>query len=289
MQNHTIALILLLLMPGAPALAASAQHVVVISIDGGKPSVIQSAQKSSKMPTVALLTAQGAITWTARTIFPSTTLPSHTSMLTGVGPETHQVLWNDYEIGKGVIRTPSIFSLAKAAGKTTAFFAAKSKFKHFETPGSFDRFFCEDTNAAQIAKTAAAYIREKKPHLTFVHFPDADGAGHGSGWGSPEQIVALSRVDQALSEVIRAIETAGITANTVVIVSADHGGHDRTHGSNSEADTVIPWMAWGKQVKPGTTIQAPVSTIDTAATSLWLLGVQIPPSMRGKPVVSAFN
>jgi len=51
----------------------------------------------------------------------------------------------------------------------------------------------------------------------------------------------------------------------------------------------IPWIAWGKGVKPGFEITKRVSTVDTTATALWLLGVPLPNNMEGKPVTSAFR
>jgi arylsulfatase A-like enzyme len=48
-------------------------------------------------------------------------------------------------------------------------------------------------------------------------------------------------------------------------------------------------VAWGKGVKANTTISAPVTTYDTAATALWLLDVPLPAEFDGKPVVSAFE
>jgi arylsulfatase A-like enzyme len=51
----------------------------------------------------------------------------------------------------------------------------------------------------------------------------------------------------------------------------------------------IPWIAWGKGVKKGEKIIAPVTTYDTSATALWLLGVPVPEHFDGKPVTSAFR
>ena len=80
--------------------APRAEHVFIISLDGGKPAVIQ----QSRMPVLERLVAEGAHTWTANTIFPSTTLPGHTSMLTGVGPEKHHILWNSWVPTNGIVR-----------------------------------------------------------------------------------------------------------------------------------------------------------------------------------------
>jgi arylsulfatase A-like enzyme len=75
----------------------------------------------------------------------------------------------------------------------------------------------------------------------------------------------------------------------VLILSADHGGHDKTHGSRSPEDMTIPWIAFGRKVSPAHKISAPVTTYDTAATALWLLSLPIPADWDGKPVKSAFQ
>lgn len=118
---------------------------------------------------------------------------------------------------------------------------------------------------------------------------DPDNAGHRYGWGTPEQIEAFARTDAALAVVKAAIEKAGIADSSVVIISADHGGHDKTHGSNSSEDMNIPWIVWGKGVKPQFSFIVLVSTCDTAATAIWLLDCPIPSSFEGRPVTSAFR
>jgi len=282
-----------------------AEHVFIISIDGGKPSVIAQSQ----MPELQTLVAEGACTWKATTIFPSITLPAHTSMLTGVGPDKHHILWNEYEPERGFVQVPTVFSEAKRAGFTTAMFVGKQKFRALAPPGTVDEF-SYNTNAAMsvlkkmvgkpenvkeltvrakfVAADAAAYIITNKPNLCFIHFTDTDDDGHKYGWGSPEQIQAFADVDDALNVVMKAIHEAGIADQSVVIVTADHGGHKKTHGSRSPEDMIIPWIAWGKGVKKNFEITDSVNTRDTAATALWLLGIPQPRNIEGKPVTSAF-
>ena len=65
-------------------------HVLVVSIDGLRPDAIT----TFNAPTLRRLTVEGSYTLAASTITPSKTLPSHTSMLTGLSPEQHGVLWN---------------------------------------------------------------------------------------------------------------------------------------------------------------------------------------------------
>jgi predicted AlkP superfamily pyrophosphatase or phosphodiesterase len=284
--------------------APFAEHVFIISIDGGKPSVIA----QSTMPVLNRLVREGASSWTATTIYPSVTLPSHTSMLTGVGPKKHKITWNKWKPKKGVVRVPTVFAEAKAAGFSTAMFVGKEKFRHLAQPGTLDYFDygldAATSNptagsrrpsktstllAAQVAQRAAANILEHKPNLCFIHFADTDEAGHKYGWGSTNQIQAFADVDVALAVVVKAIEDAGIANKSVLIVTADHGGHRKTHGGKSPDDVRIPWIAWGSDVKKGFGITAPVATYDTAATALWLLNVPIPTWFDGTPVTSAFQ
>ncbi|MEI8234790.1 MAG: alkaline phosphatase family protein [Verrucomicrobiota bacterium] len=277
-----------------------AEHVFIVSFDQGAPAGIQ----KSAMPVFKAMAAEGAHTWQAYTIVPSLTLPAHTSMLTGVGIQKHQILWNDYQPGKGTVKVPTIFSLAKERGFTTALFVSKEKFKTLVLPGSVDTFVLPANPVAQaVADAAAAQIKSTKPNLCFIHFGDPDAAGHKYGVDSPEKMQAFADCDAALKTIREAVQAAGIANTSVFILTADHGGHDvaevkdgketgrkyGTHGDPSTADVEIPWIAWGSGVRPHTEITAPVLIYDTAATALWLLGIDLPESFWGRPVTSAFE
>ncbi|XHR27238.1 MAG: alkaline phosphatase family protein [Chthoniobacteraceae bacterium] len=276
-----------------------ADHVFIVSFDQGAPAGIAKAE----MPVFKAMAAEGSHTWQAYTIVPSLTLPSHTSMLTGVGIQKHQILWNDYQPDKGPVGVPTVFSIAKEHGFTTAIFATKEKFKTLVLPGSVDTFAVPEPPVAQgVADACAAEVRKSKPNLCFIHFGDPDVAGHKFGMNSEEKMKAFAECDAALKTIREAVKAAGIEGSSVFILTADHGGHDvpevkddqptgktyGTHGSPAKDDVEIPWVVWGKDVKPGFEIAAPVVIYDTAATALWLLGIDPPESFWGRPVVSAF-
>lgn len=257
------------------------QHVIILSIDGGKPSVIQ----ESSMPYLKKVVLEGAHTWNAKTITPSITLPSHTSMLTGVGPEIHQVLWNDWIPEKGLVQVPTVFDLAQAQGYKTAFFASKDKFRHLHVP-AIQEFQIIAESAPRVATPAGEYFVSSKPNLTFVHFRDADQAGHAFGWGSIEQKKALEQVDQGIQILLASIQKSGVGLSTVLMITADHGGTGLNHGEDTEENRTIPWIIWGASIKSGYEIYEPVHTTATAATALNLLGVKIPDQWQGKAVTS---
>lgn len=281
-----------------PAIAAPEhareQHVIVISFDQGGG---QEIKKADNMPTFHEMVEQGAVDWKAYTIVPSITLPSHTSMLTGVGIQAHQITWNNYQPKRGVVTVPTIFSLAHEQGLTTAMYVGKEKFKHLILPDSVDHFEVSG-DAKQVAIRWARNWPDKKYNLSFLHFADIDAKGHAHGLHSAEWIQALADTDEALKTVRDAVVQSGLQERTVIILTADHGGHNvegkdgkmyGAHGSSMPEDVEIPWVAWGHGVKPGFEITAPIVTYDTAATTLWLLGIPVPESFWGRPAVSAFT
>lgn len=304
LKSTLLGIVVCVLAATGRAETARAQHVFIISFDqAGNDSVAK-----AEMPLFKAMAAEGAHTWEAYTIVPSLTLPSHVSMLTGVGIQKHQVLWNEWDETRPKLTVPTIFHLAKERGLTTAMIAAKPKFITFREAGGLDTFVIpENAKADGIGAAVAELLKKQQPNLVFIHFADPDSTGHQFGVNSPEKMRALADCDQALGVIRTAIAAAGIADSSVMLMTADHGGHDRTaeenadrarrqqpyqpgtHGSPASEDVLIPWVAWGKGAKPGFTITAPVVQYDTAATALWLLGVPVPESFWGRPVVSAFE
>jgi len=277
-------------------LRAHPTHVFIISFDQGNAELI----RTNDLPTFHYLADAGARTWEAYTIVPSVTLPSHTSMLTGVGVQKHQVTWNSYVPTNGLVKVPTIFSLAKEHGLSTAMFVSKEKFEHLNLPGSVDVFTWPqpDDDAKSVANVFAAQFGKTRPNLCFIHFRDPDTVGHKTGAYSPEKVQALRDCDEALRTITNAVAVAGVLNQSVFILTADHGGHDArnkagktigTHGDARPEDVLIPWVAWGRGVRKDFTITAPVVQYDTAATALWLLKVPVPESFWGRPVISAFK
>lgn len=257
--------------------------MVVISVDGLRPDGLLQAQT----PQIDRLWQGGAYSWTAQTVLPSVTLVSHASMLSGVPPAVHGIDWNDWDPSRGYIQVPTAFSEVRQAGFTTAMVVGKRKLEHLAAPGTVDRFEFPGDNAEVVAQAAVRVIQELRPGLLFVHFPDPDTTGHASGWMSAAQLDAIARVDGAIGRIIQALDETGQRPTTLVILSADHGGHLFFHGSDDPQDTTIPWIAQGPGVPVGFPISMAVRTFDTAATVLMALGIPIPDGWAGTPVLEA--
>jgi len=267
--------------PPAPVFAPiHPRRVVIISEDGLRPDVID----ETLTPTHVRLMSQGATAREAKTIPQSDTLPSHASMLSGFAASAHGLWWNSLQPDRGFIHVPTVFSIARAHGLSTAMFVGKPKLRHIARPGAVDHFERPSYLCGGVSRRAAAYFIEKKPDLMFVHFSDPDEDGHAFGWMSERYRVAVGHSDRCLERVIAAIDDSGLGDSTLIIVTADHGGHGRHHsGGNDPVNREIPWIARGPGIAPGASLDTPIVTVDTAATVLAALRLPAPPKMIGLP------
>lgn len=272
----------LTLEPTATPLPRPAR-VLILSIDGLRPDAIE----LTPMRNLQALMQTGAYSLVAQTIHPSVTLPSHASMLTGLCPEDHGVDWNDYQPNRGYAIGTDLFDLAQAAGLQTVMVVGKDKLRQVTEPHSTDVFQYINDRDTVIAARVAELIPQGF-NLMFVHFPTPDGMGHVYGWLSPEQYSVIFRADEALQTILDALQQAGMREDTLIIVTADHGGHGTTHGTRQPEDMNIPWVAAGPGVRP-VVLSTAVNTTDTAATAAWALGLPLPPEWDGRPVLEAFG
>jgi predicted AlkP superfamily pyrophosphatase or phosphodiesterase len=261
----------------------SISRVLILSIDGFRPEAITMAP----MPNLQELITRSAYSLNAQTIYPSSTLPAHSSMLSGMCPAKHGVTWNDYLPSKGYALGTDIFDLAHAAGLHTLMVVGKEKLRQISEPASIDYFEFINDRDTVIAQTVITLIPQGFG-LFFVHFPTPDFMGHEYGWLSPEQLSVLYRSDEALGTILATLDQAGMRQDTLLIISADHGGHNTSHGSSQIEDMTIPWIISGPGVKPGPLTTA-INTTDTAATAAWSLGLPLPEEWDGQPVLEAFG
>lgn len=261
----------------------SIARVLIISVDGLRPDAIEQAP----MPFVQSLLPVAAYSLRAQTTHPSSTLPAHASMLLGLCPAQHGVDWNDYLPQNGYASGESIFAIARAAGKKTVLIVSKEKLRQLTPPDTLDVFLYINDRDTVIAAQSAPVLAQGFD-LAFVHFALPDGMGHEYGWLSPEYLSVVRRSDEAIAALFAALQESGLRESTLVIITADHGGHETTHGTRRPEDMTIPWIMTGPRVIPQQFIQ-PVSITDTSATVLWALDLPRPPEMTGQPVLEAWG
>jgi predicted AlkP superfamily pyrophosphatase or phosphodiesterase len=270
--------------PSATAMPAPlARRVLILSMDGLRPDAIALAP----MPNLLTLMQNSAYALNAQTVFPSVTLVSHASMLGGVCPSKHGVDWNDYLPEKGFAKGTDLFDIAHAAGLQTVMYVGKEKLRQVTEPSSVDSFvFINDRDLVITEQLLVNFPQDFS--VLFVHFPTPDWMGHQYGWLAPEQLSVIRRADEALGEILGGLDARGLRDETLVIITADHGGHDTGHGTNLPVDMTIPWIASGPGIQPKQ-LSTQVYTMDTAATAAFALGLPIPAEWDGVPVYEAFG
>jgi arylsulfatase A-like enzyme len=266
-------------------------HVIVISIDGLRPDAIAKYDARN----LQRLMHEGRYSLTAQTIALSKTLPSHMSMVTGVDSDKHGITWNSDRVAEhGHVTVPTMFGLAHNAGYSTAAVFSKTKFHHMEVPNTLDfvrspkRAIEGPWPSSRTADNVGSYLGDHAPNLLFVHLAEPDFAGHTFGWMGWMYGMAVREADIAVGRILDQADARFGRGMYTVIVTADHGGHKKTHGSSDPLDTTIPWIVWGAGVQQGDTLSG-VRTMDTAATVLWMLKLDIPQDWTGRPQAAAFH
>ena len=92
----------------------------------------------------------------------------------------------------------------------------------------------QDTDR-KLTDAAIAHITAEKPDCVFLYLGETDEAGHADGWLSDFYLKTLANAWECIR---RVFEAAGSEYD--LIVTADHGGHDRHHGTDMDEDMDIP-------------------------------------------------
>lgn len=269
------------------------KHVIVIGFDGLSPDGLEKAIT----PTFDKIIKEGAYSFQARAVLPTSSSTNWASMIMGAGPEQHGITSNSWEKNNFVLPAitqsedflfPTIFSLVDKQIKN----AEIGAIYHWDGFGRLFEKSAVDYDVVgktedETALLASQYIENKKPTFTFIHFDHIDHAGHEFGHGTKEYYKSVEKADKLLEQVFNAIKKAGIADETVVIISADHGGVGLGHGGESLAEIEIPFIIWGKSVKKNHKLNYPVYQYDNAATVAFVLGLKMPIAWIGKPVKNA--
>lgn len=255
-------------------------HVVLISSDGTRPDAITS-QGQQALPNFYRFVDGGAGTDNARTIVEATaTLPDHLSMVTGVGvdgPSGHHVTFDDDD-GRTVHDAAgryvsSVFDVVHDNCMSTSLFAGKPKFDFLDRSWDADHGapdligidngtdkidMYQRGGGPGITAAVVSQLTTQPAGFTMVHYAAPDYAGHRYGWESPKYLAAVREVDAYIGTILDAIEAdPDLAANTVVILTADHGGTGFSHSNwTLPLDYTIPFYVWGGNDPQGASLYA---------------------------------
>ena len=276
---------------------AGVEYVVMIGLDGLAGNLVEAAD----MPTLKQMMAEGAWTLQARSILPSSSACNWASMYMGVGPEMHGYnTWGS--------RTPDFPSIAVGRNGIfpTIFTILDEQRPDMQTCAMFEwevhaclidsvavdyhrHIPMGENKGADMTNAFTEYLQQHKPQFSMAIFDSPDVEGHAEGWGSESYMSRLPELDRHIATIVEATKQAGMYDNTLFMIVSDHGGIDKGHGSITMAEMEAPLVFFGKGVKRGHQIEAPVVRYDTAPTIAYIFGVQTPDVWRGRPITEIFE
>ena len=252
------------------------KKVILISIDGMRPDGVMNCGN----PYVQEMMKKGAYTLTAQTVIPSVTLPCHTSMFHSVTPERHGITTNLYM--PQVRPVSGLFEQIAGAGGSCAMYYGWEPLRDVARPGSlryaeYFHSYAADATDGYLTDRALVRIEQDHPDFVFLYMVETDEkGGHDSGWMTQTY---LDYISAAIDNVKRVVERFG--DEYTIIITADHGGHGRGHGSADPQDMTIPMFFLGERFEPGVALEG-VTILDLAPTIASIMNVPAAPEWEGK-------
>lgn len=248
--------------------------VLLILSDGMRPDAVEGH------PAAEYLKQHGTYCLRSRTVMPSVTLPCHMSLFHSVDPTRHGITTNTYT--PQVRPVPGLFDVLAAAKKTCAMFYNWEELRDLGRPGSLSYSLFVSGNAHgyeaachECAESAKSLLKNGGIDFGFLYLGWPDEAGHGHGWMGEEYMHALNECCDMVGELIEALKD-----EYVIFYTADHGGHDRVHGTELPEDMTIPIFCLGEPFAAGKEVEN-LSIKDIAPTIASLLGAEIPEEWEG--------
>lgn len=286
-----------MLIGKAQASSPKAKHVVYIGLDGWGSYSMEKAD----MPTTRSLMEQGCYTLKKRTVLPSSSAVNWASMFMGAGPELHGYTeWGSRtpELPSRVIVKnnifPTIFQLYRDACPD-AEIGVLSEWAGIQylvdTLSANYHAVAPDYNKypEALCEMSEKYIKEKKPSLVAICFDNPDHVGHQIGHDTPEYYSKLKELDGYIERIVKAVEEAGMTDNTIFIITSDHGGIKKGHGGKTMQEMETPFIIAGKNIRQGEEFQESMVQYDVAATIAYIFRLKQPQVWTGRPMKQVFK
>lgn len=283
--------------PPSAAVTSAARNIVLVTIDTLRADRVGAyGLASARTPVIDRLARAGARFSHAYATAPIT-LTSHASLLSGRYPAGHGARHNGMPVADGV---PTLATALKTAGFATgAFVSAFPLDRRFGLARAFDDYddalgrgqdgrprnerAGADTVGRAIAWLDAhraqrffLWLHLFEPHAPYGTVPAAAAEPTATSSALQRYDDEVAAADRETGRLLAALGEAA--AVTLVIVAADHGEAFGEHGEIGHSifvyDTTlqVPLIISGPGVAAGRVVEANVSLVDVAPTTLALLG-----------------
>ncbi len=231
MRHQTFLCTIILCLWAASLQAAPLKNVMIISIDALHPAALN----ETTTPVIYKEMRAGAYTLNGFSTNPPKTLVSHIAMFTGLGPDESGKSDNQWQPGEPTIDRQTIFNSAKQNGFQTGFYYSKQKLGYLVNE-AVDVYRWSRDDAIDLAE---AFVRKPGRHFVFLHVSGLDFVGPEHGWLSAEYLEELSYIDEYLTPLIRLMKEQ---KNYLIIITSDHAGHGKIHGTQHPDDYRLPFI-----------------------------------------------
>ena len=256
-------------------------------------------------PTLDALAKEGVRFADAMTAVP-TTLPSHSTMFTGVYPPRHGVRYNGMfrlgdenvtiaerlrDAGFATGAVPAAFPVYVKSGLAQGFDTYRDMFTE---PGWEKLAPSAERSAADVVRLGLETIHaaKTKPYFVWLHFyephyPYNPPFPYSSRFRDHPYDGEIAYVDEQIGKLFDALKKDGSWDRTVVVVAGDHGEGLYEHGERMHSELAyqstlrVPLLIKAPAGAAGTVVHEAVTLADVAPTVLDLAGLPVPPGLDG--------
>ena len=214
-------------------------YIILISFDGFRWDYVD----RGLTPNFDFIKENGASAYSLRSCFPTKTFPNHTSIITGMYPEHHGIISNnfkDYFNGK-------FYSMGDTSeARNSYWYKGEAFWETAERQGIITASYFWPGSDISISYRRPTYFYhyehkkpykervdgvidwlqlpyKKRPHFITSYFDATDTYGHNFGPNSPEVNRAIAQLDSVLGYFFQKLKEINLFDSTNIIVVSDHG------------------------------------------------------------------
>jgi predicted AlkP superfamily pyrophosphatase or phosphodiesterase len=229
-------------------------YVILVSVDGLKPEYLD----RFTLPNFQRVMKRGARARGMIPVFPTLTFPNHYSLVTGLRPARHGIVFNSfldparnerYALGDENSVTDGtwyggepIWVTAEMQGMVAAcFFWPGSEAAIKGIRPSLNRKYLHTTPNSERVSAVLDWLRlppASRPHLLTLYFSTVDSASHGGRLDDPAVEKSAREVDAAIGQLLDGIDALPIASEINLLITSDHGMVDTRRTQTIDIETL---------------------------------------------------
>lgn len=213
--------------------------LIVISIDSFRNDYLDTLS----LPNLSKIAKEGVHS-PLIAVFPSITFPNHYSISTGLYPEHHGIIMNEfvtkdmkepftYSGHRPTVSDPNWWtgepiwvSAQKQGQQSASAFWPVSGFAVQSIRPTYYQEYAEDSDPAMRINQILRWLdlpKAQRPTLLLGYFENLDNAGHQAGPNSAKVRNTATQIDNAIGLLVNGLKERGIASQVNLIILSDHG------------------------------------------------------------------